>query len=318
MGVRATGDREDRGNEGVLNRVRAAVEIAAAETALALARVLPRRALLAVGAAVGALVGRIDRRHTAIARENLAAAFGDTMTEAAREKVMRACWRHFGRITFDALAFPKLDRKSLGSTVKIVGIENARAAFDRGHGALVFSAHYGHWEAGAYAMGLLDIPFAVIARPLDNERLDKRLIELRRGTGNEVIPKRRAVRETMRALARGSGVAILIDQDAGADGVFVPYFGRLAATTPTLALLALRTEAPIVPVFARVEPDGTITVHIEPVIEATATGDRDADVLRLTEQCTAIVERWARSTPEQWLWMHRRWKTRPDNAPAGA
>jgi KDO2-lipid IV(A) lauroyltransferase len=301
-----------------VNRFRAGVESAAVETALALARVLPRRALLSLGANVGALAGRLDRRHAAIARDNLAAAFGDSMTEAARENVLRACWRHFGRITFDALAFPKLDRDALGSTVKVVGLENARAAFDRGRGALVFSAHYGHWEAGAYAMGLLDIPFAVIARPLDNPRLDKRLIELRRGTGNEVIPKRRAVRETMRALARGAGVAILIDQDAGADGVFVPYFGRLASTTPTLALLALRTEAPIVPVFARVEADGTITVHIEPVVEAEPTGDRDADVLRLTARCTSIVERWARSTPEQWLWMHRRWKTRPVEVAAGA
>jgi Kdo2-lipid IVA lauroyltransferase/acyltransferase len=294
-----------------MNRLRLGVEIAAVETALFLARILPRRALLALGASVGALTGRLDRRHSAVARDNLRAAFGTSMPDAQRERVLRACWRHFGTITFDALAFPQLDKRAIGSTLKIVGIEHAREAFGRGKGALVFSAHYGHWEAGACAMGLLDIPFAVIARPLDNPYLDRRLIGLRRATGNEVIPKRRAVRETMKALARGAGVAILIDQDAGKDGVFVPYFGRLAATTPTLALLALRTEAPIVPVFARVEPDGTITVHIEPVVEAHATGDRDADVWRLTAACTAIVERWARSSPEQWLWMHRRWKTRP-------
>ena len=168
-------------------------------------------------------------------------------------------------------------------------------------------------------MGLLGIPFAVIARPLDNPILDRRLVQLRSGAGNAVIPKRRAVRETMRALARGAGVAILIDQDAREDAVFVPFFGRLAATTPTLALLALRTEAPIVPVFARVETDGSISVHIEPAVESRPTGDRDADVLRLTAACTAIVERWARRNPEQWLWMHRRWKTRPPGEPvAGA
>jgi KDO2-lipid IV(A) lauroyltransferase len=224
---------------------------------------------------------------------------------------MRACWRHFGRITFDALAFPRLDDGALGSVLKVEGLDNAQRALGRGRGILVFSAHYGHWEAGAYAMGLLKIPFAVIARPLDNPVLDRRLRKLRRGSGNAVIPKRRAVRETMRALARGSGVAILIDQDARADAVFVPFFGRPAATTPTLALLALRTEAPIVPVFASVEPDGTIRVHIEPVVETRPTGDRDADVVRVTAACTAIVERWARRNPEQWLWMHRRWKTRP-------
>ena len=299
-----------------MNRLRLAAEAAAVEAALVLARVLPRRSLLALGSAAGALAGRIDRRRTAIARENLLAAYGDAMPEAERERVLRACWRHFGRITFDALAFPSLDRNALGSILKVEGLDYAREALARGRGALVFSAHYGHWEAGAYAMGLLGIPFAVIARPLDNPILDRRLVQLRSGAGNAVIPKRRAVRETMRALARGAGVAILIDQDAREDGVFVPFFGRLAATTPTLALLALRTEAPIVPVFARVEPDGTISVHIEPVVENRPTGDRDADVRRLTAACTAIVERWVRSTPEQWLWMHRRWKTRPPSEEA--
>jgi KDO2-lipid IV(A) lauroyltransferase len=146
---------------------------------------------------------------------------------------------------------------------------------------------------------------------MDNRLLDRRLMELRRGAGNTVISKRRAVRESLRALARGACVAILIDQDAGADAVFVPFFGRLAATTPTLALLALRTEAPILPMFTRVEADGTISVHIGSVVPTRPTGDRDADVLRLTAECTALVERWTRRSPEQWLWMHRRWKTRP-------
>ncbi len=302
-----------------MNPLRLSLEVALVESALVLARVLPRRALLAAGAAVGAFAGRIDRRHTTIARNNLRAAYGDTLAASERERILRACWRHFGRITFDALAFPKLDHDALGSILKIEGLDNARSALARGKGALVFSAHYGHWEAGAYAMGLLGVPFAVIARPLDNPVLDRRLTQLRSGTGNAVIPKRRAVRETMRALGRGAGVAILIDQDAGADGVFVPYFGRLASTTPTLALLALRTEAPIVPVHAKVETDGTISVHIEPALESRPTGDREADVLRLTAECTAIIERWARSTPEQWLWMHRRWKTRPpDVTAAGA
>jgi len=299
-----------------MNPLRLLVEVALVEAALVLARVLPRRALLAVGGAVGACAGRIDRRHTAIARDNLRAAYGDTLGAKERERILRACWRHFGRITFDALAFPKLDRNAVGSVLKIEGLANAHAALARGRGALVFSAHCGHWEAGAYAMGLLAVPFAVIARPLDNPVLDRRLVQLRRGTGNAVIPKRRAVRETLRALARGAGVAILIDQDAGVDGVFVPFFGRLASTTPTLALLALRTGAPILPVFARIDADGTIVVHIEPVIEPRPTEDRDDDVRRLTSACTEIVEHWVRRSPEQWLWMHRRWKTRPPEGPA--
>jgi KDO2-lipid IV(A) lauroyltransferase len=292
-----------------MNRVRQLAEAAAVETAFRLAGIVPRRTLLALGAACGALAGRLDRRHTGIARENLKAAYGDALAPAERERLVRACWRHFGRITFDALAFPRLDQGALGRVLNVVGIEHAQRALAAGRGALIFSAHYGHWEAGAYAMGLLGIPFAVIARPLDNPLLDRRLVALRGGTGNAVIPKRRAIRETMRALAAGTAVAILIDQDARGDGVFVPFFGRPASTTPTLALLALRTEAPIVPVFARVEPDGTITVHVEPIVLTRPTGDREADVVRVTAACTAVVESWVRRNPEQWLWMHRRWKT---------
>jgi Kdo2-lipid IVA lauroyltransferase/acyltransferase len=294
-----------------VNRARQLVEAAAVETAFRLARVLPRGALLALGAASGACAGRIDRRHTRIARENLARAYGDALPVDERERILRRCWRHFGRIGLDALYFPRLDRDDLGGVLAVEGAEHLRQAMAEGRGALVFSAHYGHWEAGAYAMGLLDIPFAVIVRPLDNPLLDRRLIALRGGTGNDVIPKRRAVRETMRALASGRAVAILIDQDARDDGVFVPFFGRPASTTPTLALLALRTGAPIVPVFARVAADGRIGVHVQPAVDVRPTGDRDADVLRVTADCTAVVETWVRRDPEQWLWMHRRWKTAP-------
>ena len=109
---------------------------------------------------------------------------------------------------------------------------------------------------------------------------------------------------------------MLIDQDARQRGVFVPYFGRPASTTPALALLALRTKAPILPVATMLSPDGTIAVHVEPPVEIRPTGDRDADVVRVTAACTAIVERWVRSKPEQWLWMHRRWKSQPQEPTA--
>ena len=218
--------------------------------------------------------------------------------------MLRACWRHFGRITFDALAFPRLDAKAFDAILDVEGIENLRDALAPGRGALVFSAYLGeHLDND----GTITLPSVTTTNPL----LNRRLMDLRGGAGNAVILKRRAVKESLRALARGSCVAILIDQDAGADGVFVPFFGRLAATTPTLALLALRTEAPIVPLFSRVATNGTISVHIGPVVPMRPTGDRDADVLRLTTACTAVVEGWARRNPEQWLWMHRRWKTRP-------
>ena len=180
------------------------------------------------------------------------------------------------------------------------------------------SAHFGDWEAGALLLGHLGYELSVVARPLDNPLLDRMLDRLRRRTGNGVFPKRRAVREILKAMGRGGGVAILIDQDARGDGLFVPFFGRPASTTPTAALVALRTGAALIPMAARVEPDGTIAVCAEAAIALEPTDDRDGDVRRLTAACTAIVEGWVRRDPEQWLWMHRRWKTTPPDADAGA
>ena len=119
----------------------------------------------------------------------------------------------------------------------------------------------------------------------------------------------------MRVVRGGGGIAIVIDQDARDGGVFVPFLGRPASTTPTLALLALRTGAAIVPVVSRPRPDGGYDVEYEPAIPVEPTGDRDADVVRLTARCTAVIERWVRERPEFWLWMHRRWKTRPPDRP---
>jgi KDO2-lipid IV(A) lauroyltransferase len=137
------------------------------------------------------------------------------------------------------------------------------------------------------------------------------LAVLRGSSGNRIIHKRSAVREMLRALSRGEGVAFVPDQDARADGIFVPFFGHAASTTPTLALLALRTGAAVVPTFSVPQPDGSWLVTYEPEVPVESTSDRDEDVRRITAACTAIIERWVRRHPELWLWMHRRWKTRP-------
>jgi len=125
------------------------------------------------------------------------------------------------------------------------------------------------------------------------------------------VHKRKAVREIVRALREGSGVAIVIDQDARDGGLFVPFFGRLASTTPTLARMALRTGAAIVPTFCVPQPDGTYRITYEPEVEVRSGVDVEAEAYRLTEVCTAVIEKWVRAYPEHWFWMHRRWKTRP-------
>jgi KDO2-lipid IV(A) lauroyltransferase len=294
-----------------LTAVRHRIEAGALAALLAIGRRTPRGFLLAAGAAAGSIARILDRRHARIARENLRLAFGDALPREEAARIAAACWRHFGRITFDSLAFPRLSASSAGTVALYEGLEHIRGAYERGKGVLLFSAHYGSWEIVALLQGFLGMPLSLVTRPLDNPELERMLAELRGGSGNGIIHKRRAVREMIKTLHDGGGVAIVVDQDARGDGVFVPFFGLPASTTPTLALLALRTGAAVVPVVSTLEEDGTYRIVYEPQVPVEPTGDRDADVVRLTAACTARIEAWVRARPEQWLWMHRRWKTRP-------
>lgn len=285
------------------------LEVAGVAAIEAVARTLPRSALLRLGENVGALAGKLDARHRAVALENLGAALGTQTAEAERRAIAARCWRHFGRIAFDTLAFHRFSRASVGRDVRVEGVENLERAYAGGRGVLEFTAHFGHWELAGLIQGFLGFPLAVVARPLDNPLLERRLARLRGLSGNAIVHKRHAVREMLRALGRGMGVAIVIDQDARESGVFVPFFGRPASTTPTLAVLAVKTRVPVLPVFCVAHADHTYTVHFGAPLSVRTDADRNEEVLRFTARCTQIVEEWVRRHPEQWLWMHRRWKT---------
>jgi len=276
-----------------------------------LARHLPRRALLSLGSGFGALWYLLDARHRRVALGNLGTAFGPALNRNDARRIVRNCWRHYGRTLFDVLAFDRFSAASVGTLVQYEGLEHIRAAYARGKGVVLFSAHYGHWELTALMQGYLGIPLTMVTRPLDNPALEGELARLRGRSGNAILHRRNAVREMLKTLRRGGGIAILIDQDAHGGGVFVPFFGRASSTTPTLATLALRTGAAVIPTFSIPLGNGTYRVIYEREVEIRDTGDRDADVIRITAECTAIIERWVRRHPELWLWMHRRWKTPP-------
>jgi len=300
-----------------MRQARFLLEAAAFRTLLAVAALVPRSWLLVAGSAIGTIGYRLDRRHREIAIANLRAA-GVAPTDDDARAIALGCWRHFGRILLDTLSFERFSAASVGPVVEYEGLEHLRRAYAAGGGAICFSAHFGHWELSGLMQGHLGMRLALVARPLDNPRLERILTRLRGSSGNEVVHRRNALKVMLAALRRGDGVAILIDQDARDAGIFVPFFGRPASTTPVLALLALRTGAPLIPSFSVPLAGGRYRIVYEAPIPVVATGDRDADVRRITAECTAVLEKWIWAYPELWLWMHRRWKTTPPLEPKEA
>jgi KDO2-lipid IV(A) lauroyltransferase len=291
---------------------RHALEARAAAALSAVVRRLPRRLALALGRSLGRIWSDLDPRHVSVAVDNLRHAFPD-WDEVRLRRTARAVYVHFGQILIDLLWLEGRSREEILRLVDPEGFAPIQAA----PGPKVFvAAHIGHWEVHAIAHGWLASPVAVVARPLDNPALDRRLCGLRASSGNVVIEKRRALQQVLRFFREGVGVAFLIDQNVQEkDGVFVDFFGRLAATTPVAAVLALRAGLPIVAGHTLLMPDGRYRVRYEPPLEWAATGDRRADVIALTQHLTRMIEGWVRETPEQWLWIHRRWKTQPTEPP---
>jgi len=199
----------------------------------------------------------------------------------------------------------------VAAQVRLEGLEHLRAVLDRHGRALVLTAHLGNWELLTLAPVLTGYPLTVVARALDSPSLDAWADRLRRTAGVEVVDKRQALRPVLEALRRGRLVGVLLDQNASRrEGVFVPFFGRLASTSRAMAVLALRTRTPVIPAFTRRLAPGCHEITIHPPLPLPEVSDEEA-IRRLTADCTAAIEAAVRTTPEQWLWAHDRWRTRP-------
>jgi Kdo2-lipid IVA lauroyltransferase/acyltransferase len=278
--------------------------------ARALVRLLPDPAVRAIGSAIGVLVYHVDAPHRRVALTNLEQCFpGKTPDE--RRAVARRMFAHFGRLLFEILKCSTRSHADMLARVEFEGLERVEHAYAQGKGVLFFTGHFGFWEIQAVVHALRMRPICVLARALDNDRLNDLLERVRGGTGNTVIYREGAVRRMLRALAGGQGVAMLIDQHMHSpDAIWVDFFQRPAATTSTLAALALRTGAPVVPVFALPLPGGRFRMVYEHPVEPPAADAPDA-VHEFTQRCTDVLEMYVRRHPELWLWMHRRWRDAP-------
>jgi KDO2-lipid IV(A) lauroyltransferase len=294
---------------------RYALEAGLASAFSAVVRRLPRRLVLALGRGLGRLWGAFDQRHLRIAADNLRQAFPDWDEERVL-LTARGVYAHFGTVLFDILWMDGRSREELLAITDVEGLAEARAAVASGRGVVCPTGHYGNWEFQGVASALLVGPFSVVARPLDNPQLDRRLVGLRTSTGNTVIYKKKALSQIMQTIREGGVVAIVIDQNVQEkDGIFVDFFGRPACTTTVAAALALKTGCIILPVRCPLGPDGRYRMIYGPPVEWKGEGRGPEAVAELTQHLTTIIEGWVREHPEQWLWLHRRWKTQPPSAP---
>jgi KDO2-lipid IV(A) lauroyltransferase len=284
-----------------------ALEYAAVRLVAAIVSVLPMALVRSIGAALGRLAYFVDRPHRRIALANLAAAF-PARTDRERRAMARAMFAHFGSLLLELLRFSTYTPEQMMAAVDVEGDDRAREAYAHQRGVLFFTGHFGYWEIQALAEPLIGRPISVLARPLDNSHLHEMLERIRTKTGNTVIYRDGAVRKVLRELAANHGVALLIDQHLHTpDAVHVDFFRRRAATTSALAALALRTGAPVIPVFALPLPRGRYRLVYEHAVDPPQADTPDA-VRDFTQRCTDVLEMYVRRYPELWLWMHRRWR----------
>ena len=283
------------------------LEYAAVRIVAAIVSVLPMPVVRRIGGWLGRLAYLLDRAHRRTALGNLGAAF-PTRSERDRRAMARAMFAHFGSLLLELLKFATYTQAQMRAAVEIEGQDRALQAYGQHRGVLFFTGHFGYWEIHAIAEPLHNFPISVLARPLDNLRLNDMLERIRTRTGNSVIYRQGAVRKVLRELAANHGVALLIDQHLHTpDAVYVDFFHRPAATTSALAALALRTGAPVIPVFALPLPRGRYRLVYEHAVDPPRADTPDA-VRDFTQRCTDVLEMYVRRHPELWLWMHRRWR----------
>lgn len=288
------------------------LEFVAAWTALHLLGVLPRPLSRAAGVGLARLAFLLRPPLRRTCQFNLRLAFPE-WDARERRRVIRKMVRNIGWMAAEFSQFPRYRRETIERIVVLDGFENFAAAERQGKGVLFLTGHTGAWELAPFAHALYGHPLHFLVRPLDNSRVDALVNRYRCLAGNRPIEKNRAARAMLSILRSGGTVGILIDQNTSLEeGVFVDFFGVPACTTTGLARVALHTDAPVVPGFIYWdERMRKYRLRFEPAVELIRTGDPERDIVENTARFTKVVENYIREHPDQWLWVHKRWKTRP-------
>ncbi len=296
----------------LFHTLRLKVEYYAAACLIKTLATLPRGGSLFVGRLIARIAFLFSRRLRRVTEKNLSLALGE-LPDSERRKIVRGVFFNLGRLLGEFSQLPKLNRENIEQVVVYDGFENYAESLRRGKGTLFLTAHFGAWELCPFAHAVYGHPLKFVIRPIDNPYIDEMINGYRVLSGNQLIEKKEALREILRALRNNQAVGILIDQNATMDsGVFVPFFNIPACTTTSLATIALRTCATVVPgVLIWDDKLRKHRLRFEPPVEMIQSGDLQSDIVVNTTLFNQILEGLVRKYPDQWLWVHRRWKTRP-------
>ncbi len=288
------------------------VEYVALRVALGALNLLPARLAYALADGAGDLLFRFDRRHREVATHNLAAVFGGSPDDERHRGTARQVFRNFVRVGVEFARLSNLiERRGLDAVVDVRHPEYVTEALAKGTGVVVFSAHFGNWELIAAAGEPLGMRLHSVGRALDNPLIDRHLTRMRERFSRSVIPKRGGLPRIVRALKNGDCVAMLLDQHAGRQGLWLDFLGRPASTFRAAAELAVRYNLPMLGGYGiRVDASPRFRLEFEPPLWPDPAADREREVVRLTQAVNDSIARRVREHPAQWNWLHRRWRHR--------
>ena len=292
------------------------LEYATARLLLAGFGTLPQHVSLRVGAIMAGGAYYFADRLRRTGERNLRLTFPD-LSASEHRRLLRGCFQNLGRLLGVFSQFANAKPETLKHIIDCEGLEHLDAAQRSGRGVILFTGHVGGWELTSFALSLFDHPLSFLVRRIDNPKIEALIDRARARLGNRTIGKTSAAREMLQILQIGGTLGILVDLNTlDREGIFVDFFGVPASTTFMLAKLALRTGADVLPVFAPWDKQRRrFLLKIDGPLVVDRTGDEEEDVRRLTQSFTSVVESYVRRYPDQWLWIHRRWKTRPPGEP---
>lgn len=296
------------------SKLQSSLEYSLARVILSSLGALPRRVAITVGVGIGRIAYLLPGNLGRTGQRNLQIAFPD-MDQRERARLLRGCFESLGRLLGEFSQLPKATPDKLRKLIEYdeVGLRHLREAEKNKRGVIFLTGHLGVWELHSFGWSALEYPLSFLVRPLDNERLEVMVERIRTRFGNRAIDKKSAARQSLRVLREGGTLGILSDLNTQPyEGVFVPFFGKLACTTAGIATLALKTDAVVIPTCAVWDrKKKRYFFHGDPPVKLVRTGDHAKDIEVNTANFAAAIERMVRLYPDQWLWIHKRWKTRP-------